>query len=202
MESPSSLTDFTAPIVIDASVAINLTASGFAESIIKALPNSILVADIVCEELESGRFNGRRNAEIFDSLVAKGLVKVVILDEATEPVFERLVVGAALWTLDDGEAATIAHGAMRHAIAAIDERKANRVSLEFFPKLQLCCSVDLLSHPLVIKSLGQKGTEEAVLAALQMARMRVLPKHLAWVLEVIGPEQASECPSLPRAARL
>lgn len=59
-----------------------------------------------------------------------GLISVAKLDDLTESHFEDLVIGRGDATLDDGEAATIAYGAEKGAIALIDERKAMRAIIE------------------------------------------------------------------------
>lgn len=41
----------------------------------------------------------------------------------------------------------------------------------------------------------------AAYEALQGARMRVLPKHLDWVVKLIGQDRAALCESLPRYVR-
>jgi hypothetical protein len=51
-------------------------------------------------------------------------------------------------------------------------------------------------------SLGQSALRDAVFAALQHARMRVLPQHIEWVVRLIGQDRARECPSLPRTIRM
>jgi hypothetical protein len=87
------------------------------------------------------------------------------------------------------------------AIPVIDERKAKRICRERYPQVLLGCTVDLFTHPAVEASLGQSGLRDAVFAALQHARMRVLPQHIEWVVRLIGEDRARDCPSLPRAAR-
>jgi hypothetical protein len=59
--------------------------------------------------------------------------------------------------------------------------------------------VDLLIHPEVQRILGRAKLEGAVLNALRIARMRVLPHHLDWVVSLIGAEEAVQCASLRRA---
>jgi predicted nucleic acid-binding protein len=59
------------------------------------------------------------------------------------------VVGPAQTTLDDGEAATIAHAVALNGVALIDERKANRICTERFPELRIASTVDILVHPSV-----------------------------------------------------
>lgn len=201
MGSSTCLTDPGAPVVIDTSAAINLIATGCASGIIQALPNRLLAVDAVAAELEEGRRCGRPDADHLNELILAQQIEIVSMGDRAGRTFEELVVGRAAATLDDGEAATIAYAAERGAIAIIDERKASRLCEERFPVLQIGCSVDLFLHPNVVAALGCERLAEAVLNALQKARMRVLPHHVEWVVGLIGLEKAAQCTSLSRAAR-
>lgn len=201
MRSPSCLTDPSIPLIVDTSAVINLIATGVAARILRALPMPVEVVDVIPAELETGRARGRPDADLFAELAAANLVQLVQLDERESAIFESLVIGSAVSTLDDGEAATIARAVGRAAIPIIDERKANRICQESYPGLQVGCTVDLLCHERVAAALGESDLAQAVLNALHLAHMRVLPQHVEWVVETIGPEQARLCRSLPRAAR-
>ena len=190
MGSPSCLIDPHLPIVLDTSAAINLVATGLASDILRALPNPVLATDAVSGELARDR-RGRRDADLMDELVTARLINVVILGSTALPIFESLVVGRAADTLDDGEAATIAYAVEHHAVAIIDERKANRICGERYPELRVGCTIDLLSHPGLASAFGPEKLSMAVLNALQQARMRVLPHHIDWVVGLLGSEQAS-----------
>jgi predicted nucleic acid-binding protein len=200
MGSRNRLTD-PAPFVGDTSAVINLNATGCARDILRALPNRFLVVDVVSSELDRGRRNGRRDADTLEELVSEKLVEIVKLDEIAEAHFERLVVGPAAETLDDGEAATIAYAAAMGMTAVIDERKATRLCAGLFPKLRISCTVDVLAHADVRRSLGGSSLADAVFRGLKYGRMTVLPQHVKWVVELIGSARAAECPSLPKLAR-
>jgi hypothetical protein len=60
------------------------------------------------DELERGRLKGRVSADVVNSLLASGHVKVMTLPAAAQATYADLVVGEAAETLDDGEAATLA----------------------------------------------------------------------------------------------
>lgn len=135
-------------------------------------------------------------------MISAGLVEIVSLSEAAASIFEGLVIGPAAETLDDGEAATLAYAVAAEAVPIIDERKASRICDEKFPSVRLGCTGDLFAHPAVVGKLGREKLSQAVLNALQTARMQVQPHFVAWVLELIGKEQAAYCPSLPRWARI
>lgn len=201
MKPLSSLPDLSGGIVIDASTAINLNATGCVDRILRALPCSVLMEQTVMEELETGRIRGREDADLTARLVTAGLIGKVYLSEAGESHFETLVIGAASDTLDDGEAATIAYALDTGATPIIDERKAYRICSERHPSLTLASTVDLLAHPGIAVALGREGLGDALLQALLGARMRVLPHLIEWVVELIGEDAASQCPSLPRRTR-
>jgi predicted nucleic acid-binding protein len=201
MASLSSLTDAQALLVADASTIISVNATGCAKRVIKALPNRVAVVDVVSGELEEGRQSERQDAELLQKLVDAGHVEIVQLDAKGEEYFEQLVVGAAQKTLDDGEAATIAYAVANNGIALIDEKKANRICAQRFPKLRLACTVDIFMHPDVQDGLGKDALADTVFNALCQARMRVLPQHVEWVISLIGADRARMCTSLPRQIR-
>lgn len=195
------LRDPGALLVADASVVINLNATGCAQEILRALQMPVAVVDIVSRELDAGRRRGRQNTDILGNLIAVGLVEMVSLDDKAEKHFEQLVIGPAAMTLDDGEAATIGYAIEHGAIAVIDERKANRICSQRYPALRVGSTVDIFAHPNVVGTLGRKRLSQAVVKALRLARMRVLPHHVQWVIGLIGAEQAALCTSLPRSVR-
>lgn len=201
MASSTLLNDSAVPLIADTSAIINLNSTGHAPEIVRALPNKLVVVDVVPGELDEGRERGRQDAELLNSLVAAGLIEIVKLNDTCAIHFEKLVVGPASMTLDDGEAATIAYAFVHEGIAIIDERKATRICGEMFPELRIGSTVDILAHPDVWRSLGKQLLAEGVLNALRNGRMRVPPHHIEWVVDLIGPEQAATCPSLPKAVR-
>ena len=201
MGSLSFLTDPAVPIVVDASAVINLNATDCAREIVRALPNRLVVVDVVRGELEEGRPRGRRDADLLNELVSASLVEIVRLSEFAGGCFEEMVIGRATETLDDGEAATIAYAVEHQAVALIDERKATRLCADRFPELSIASTVDLLGHPKLEEILGPQALADAVFNALQHARMRVSPHKTEWVVDLIGRERASVCNSLPKSAR-
>jgi predicted nucleic acid-binding protein len=201
MGSTTYLTDHNDVAVIDTSVVINLIATGSAEQIINALPNSIAVVNIAANELEQGRLSGRPTSHQLSQLVSTNTVELVTLDSQSEMFFERLVIGPAIDTLDDGEAATIAHAVHCGGIAVIDERKATRICATQFEQLSVISTVDLLAHPDVLKSIGSEKLTHAVLNALRLAHMRVPPHYFDWVVDLVGRDEAENCTSLPLSVR-
>jgi predicted nucleic acid-binding protein len=193
--------DADAVVVADTSVIINLNATEQAAEILSSLPFRIVLTDIVAAELTEDRRNGRRDAELLAALVTAGHTQVVSLGEAGLEVFGELVIGPAAETLDDGEASTIAY-AVEHGLApVIDERKGLKICGARFPLLRPKSTVDLFADPAVVSALGRDRLGDAAFLALRNARMRVAVEHLGWVVELIGVDRATLCPSLPKAAR-
>ncbi len=201
MECRSCLNDPAALVVADASVAINLNATGFADSILDALPNRFVVVEEVALELENRQRHGRNDADALNTLVAADRVDIVRLGNLAKEYFTVLVSGPTVETLDDGEAATIGFALEQSATALFDERKARRLCAERFGALAIGCTVDLLTHDRIELALGHNKLVEAVFNALKHGRMRVLPQHVDWVVDLIGPERAAQCASLPRSVR-
>ena len=200
MASPPSSSN-TRVLAVDTSTIINLNATDRARDILEACRRRFVVVDVVRDELEDGRRNGRRDADLLNSLVADGFIEIAQLDADATGHFESLVIGPAVMTLDDGEAATIAYAITQNAIAVIDERKATNICAQRYPGLAICSTVEILAQPEVRQKLGDDELSSAVFQALLRGRMRVFPQHLDWVLALIGPERAAACTSLPRVIR-
>jgi predicted nucleic acid-binding protein len=201
MSLPSCLTNETSPIVLDASVAINLAASRIGAAILRTLPCPILIASNAVEELERGRSTGRREIDDLTQWASDDLIEVVSLNDASVELFASLVIGPAADTLDDGEAATIAIAFTAGAIPVIDERKANRLCDEQFQGRSKAATMDLFAHAAILSTFSSNELAEAVFSALSGARMRVLPRHVEWTIGLIGRDRAASCESLPRSVR-
>jgi predicted nucleic acid-binding protein len=201
MSSSNFLSNPRASLIADASVVINLNATARAAEIIKAIPNPFIVMENACAELEAGIRNGHRDHEWLLELIDAGHVRRARLGTASMPVYESLIDGSTLRTLDDGEAATIAYAQEISGVALIDERKARTLCANSFPGLVVACTAEFLMHDAITAALGEQRQADALVNALNGARMRVPPEHLARVRAMIGPERAALCPSLPRATR-
>jgi predicted nucleic acid-binding protein len=188
-------------ITADTSTIINLNATGCARDIVEACASRFVAVDVVQAELEDGRRNGRHDADLLNSLMADGFFELVQLDAVAAGHFESLVIGPAVLTLDDGEAATIAYAITQNAIAVIDERKATNICAQRFPDLAICSTVDILARPEVRQKLGNEKLAAAVFRALVHGRMRVFPQQFEWVIALIGSERAAACTSLPQVVR-
>ncbi len=198
MISLSSLTESGRILVLDASVIINMNATGCSEAILGCFPGKVVVTTNVAVELAHGRRNGHLDAELLDRLVSQGLVALHHLGPPAEPHYESLISGSARNTLDDGEAATIALAYEVGGVAMIDERKAHRICAERYPSLVVMPSIRLLLDPSVAEILGVARQIQAIKNALELARMRVPQEIIADLQALIGTDEMRRYPSLPR----
>lgn len=202
MSSSSFPIDPLLTVVVDASVVINLNATGRARDIIRAVPNPFATTGNVIAELAKGERNGHSDGAKLWALIEQGHVGLITAGTTGNGTYESLIEGAAEQTLDDGEATTIACAVNSGSLAMIDERKARTICARRFPKLLVASTVELLLHEAVEAALGKQGQIEVIIAALRCARMRVPPSHIEKVVALIGEECAASCDSLPKAARV
>jgi predicted nucleic acid-binding protein len=201
MSSSSFPTSADTILVADASVVINLNATGRARDIIQAQPGSLVVTENALAELAAGAKKGHDDHAQLLALIDIGAVRVVTLGETGASIYAALVEGSALRTLDDGEAATIGYAYETGAIALIDERKARTICGCDFPDLSIASTIDFLIHELIATALGPMGQVEAIINALRNARMRIPPHQIEIVIKLIGEENAAMCNSIPRKVR-
>lgn len=201
MGLPNCLLNPLMPLVLDASVAINLNATGNCIRILDAIPNPVVILDIVSRELEAGRVKGRSDADVVAALVASGRVEIASLCAECEGNFLAMVCGSGSATLDDGEAATIAWAVAHGGTPIIDEKKGLAICQDRFPSVQAGTTTDIFAHDRVLAELGQDDLSDAIFNALTSARMRVQDRHIPWVIDLIGRERALQCQSLPLSVR-
>ncbi len=201
MGLPNYLFDPSPALVLDASVVINLNATGCVRRILDAIPNPIVILEVVLRELETGRVKGRTDADTVGDLVKSGCVQLAALSPECESNFLALVAGSGATTLDDGEAATIAWSVAHGGIPIIDEKKGSAICRDRFPHLKLGTTIDIFAHEQVQSAFVKADLADSIFNALTLARMRVHDKDMAWVIGMIGPERASICNSLPRSKR-
>ncbi|AZP70733.1 hypothetical protein EJJ20_11640 [Pseudomonas poae] len=202
MTFSSCLTDRDSILVLDASVIINLLATGYASAILQAVPTPIVITDNVIREIELGAVNGRTEPKQLLELIHNQILKREELSGIALEHFFELVSGSTAASLGDGEAATLALAHSNGSTAVIDEKKATKISFERFASLRLITTVDILAYEPVRISIGEDALAMATLHALKHARMQVRENQFDWIQELIGWESISLCPSLRRLARL
>ncbi|VVT35255.1 PIN domain-containing protein [Hoeflea sp. EC-HK425] len=195
MTCSSSLSDVKEALVLDTSVLINLHACGYGEQILAAIPNDIIVTQIVAGELEHE--TSRRNGEhsFLKTLVASQGVSVTELTDSEFEIFFELTSSAP--ELDDGEAATLAVAAARGCLPIIDEKRGRGRATTLLPGRKPGWSLELFRHPVTLDTLGDEGAREALFLALRDGRMRIPAISTDEVIALIGEERARDCTCLP-----
>ena len=188
----SSLT----PLVLDTSVLINLHASRCGGRILDALPNPIIVPEIVAAELEHETSKTKGEQQFIQDLVATRKVRLVVLNKPEYRSFGRLVSGNR--SLGDGEAATIVIAVCRRLFPIIDERRGRQQAQAHLSGEHPGWSLDLFRHPRVVADLGAREAVDSLYFALRDGRMRIHEAHCDQVVSLIGVQRALECSSLPR----
>ena len=174
---------------------INIHASTHGGRILVALPNEILVPEIVATELKHEPSKANGEYQFIQDLAAKGKLQIATLNEFEYEVYASLVSGNS--SLGDGEAATIAIAACRQLLPVIDERKGRQQAQEHCYGVIPAWSLDLVRHPHVVETLGPTESIDALFLALRDGRMRIHEDHCNHVVDLIGIQRALECNSLP-----
>ena len=195
MTYSSSLTDDFRPLVLDTSVLINLYACAYGEHILTAIPNCIIVPQVVAAELEheTSRKNGEHG--FLHGLIAGGKVTLGEMTDEENALFANLTSGSP--SLDDGEAATIAIGANRQLLPLIDDRKGRAQAIHVLRGQEPGWSLDLFRHTSVTSALGETAAIEALYLALRDGRMRVPVESTEYIIDLLGSERARNCTCLP-----
>ncbi|MDW9378028.1 hypothetical protein NKZ03_00205 [Sinorhizobium meliloti] len=200
MRQPLFSGSVSADLIVDTSVIINLNATGQAAEIIRAFGVMLRASTVVRDELIGDRFGARNDAEMAKKLVDEGLLKYVELDDQGELIFASLVSGSAAESLDDGEAATLAVGAVLGHTVVMDERKAQRIAGERFASMQIITTADILCSERVVADLGTAQVGNLIFNGLIGARMFVPERHHGWVASLLG-ARIVQCHSLPASLR-
>lgn len=194
MTYSSSLSDETTALVLDTSALINLHASRRGGDILNAIPNPMIVAQIVAGELDHE--TSRRGGEeaFLRALSRAGQVELADLSEEEFTIFYELTSSSS--SLDDGEAATIALARARGLVPVIDERRG-RTQAKSIIGAEPAWSLDLLFHPEATARLGNDLFGDALYHALRDGRMRIPHECTHQVVGIIGDERARHCTCLP-----
>ena len=183
-------------LVLDASVIINLLATGAAAEILDSLRLRAIVEETTLQEVLHNPRNGKPARPYLNDLSNKDMLRFETMNADALDIFLDLVGAPIPDDLSDGEAATIAHAATTDRAAVIDERKATRIVKTNYAHLALCSTLDILSCSRVIEALGAASISSAIFDATNYARMRISSEFVDWVREILGPERAAACRTL------
>jgi predicted nucleic acid-binding protein len=192
-------TDF---ICCDASVAINLLSTGRFPDILEAIPIQVVLEETVLGELKHHPVDRSDPRIEIANAERNGFLRRDALHETRLPEFFQLVSGDIASSIGDGESATIVIARQIGGVPVLDDQKAIRVMREHFGSdTKVVSSLDILSHPAVVTSLGE-SLAPAIIGALDYGRMRVPPEYEAWVKNCVGVEKFAKCSSIRMDARL
>jgi predicted nucleic acid-binding protein len=200
ISNPSRLTDTHASLVLDASALLNLLGTGFAREILQALSRPVFITSEAAGEVRRNPRDGQPAEVLVREVEAEGLLRVVEISGHAYEVFIDLVGAQSPDDLDDGEASCIAHAEEVRATVVIDESKGARIALARNEVAGCLHSMDLLASAAMTDKFSQADIRAAVTGALQFARMRVPRNYLEWVIDLVGWDLASQCPSIGRTA--
>ncbi len=200
MTYSNSLADDLRPLVLDTSVLINLYACSYGERILAAIPNGIIVPQVVAAELEHETSRNKGEHGFLHGLIAGGKVTLGEMSDQENALFANLTSGSP--SLDDGEAATIAIGAKRQFLPLIDDRKGRAQAIQVLCGRKPGWSIDLFCHASVTSALGNTAAIEALYLALLNGRMRVPVESTEHIINLLGSERARDCTCLPGYRKL
>lgn len=185
------LSENLSPLVLDTSVLINLHASGYGTRLLSALPNMIIIPEVVALELDNDRSKSTGEHQFIHELVSSKGITIAGLSDDEYEAYKKLVA-----TLDDGEAATIAIAASRGYTPVVDEHKGRLLAQEWCRTEIIGWSFDVLRHPEVLVALGPDSVD-ALYRALRDGRLRIHQDHCDEVVNLIGIKRAIQCTCLP-----
>jgi len=190
-------------VCLDASVAINLLATGYADKILCSKNLRFCVEEAVCSEIRLHPVDRTCAAPHLSELFYNDHISLERLRRSGEVEFLALVSGGLISALGDGEAATIALARQLRGIAAIDDQKAIRVACNRYtsPPLKIVSTLDIIGRAEFAQEFAGV-LDEVLLNALQYARMRVPKRYEEWVRGRIGQDAFRKCNSIRLAARL
>lgn len=159
------------PLVLDASVAINLLATEQPWAILQALGYCAHVTEHVLGEVVRCPVTKRRYDEAKHPFRISPNVEIATLSGAEVADFVDIAQ-----QVGDGEAASIALALGRGLPLALDDRRARAIALQRDAKAGLIWTTDLLRDPALAATFSNNDIESFFDAALRHARMHV-PKQ-------------------------
>ena len=189
------------PLVIEASSFVNLSASGFADRILEAVPMEVLMPSPIVRELKQSIKLGYNDALALLPLLEHEVVASIDVPNQAQANYFQLVSGSSMTSVGDGEAATLAISETLKCWAVIDERKTQVIGASRFPNLKFASTVDLISHSSAVGALSDRELINALLAALEVAHMHVEDRHLDWVAQKLGLDLLDSRMTLPSSFR-
>lgn len=169
------------PLVLDASVIINLLGCEHASAVLAAIDVPVFVEERTLKEIKRHPISGRSHIDELDALIAGGLIRIVRMSDEAYEIYLSLIDDASPSSLGDGESAAIAVAATLGYCVVLDDRKARRVFGERYSGYSLLSTIRLFVEAAENCSVVSAKFEKIVELALGNARMGIPSedKHVA-----------------------
>lgn len=181
-------------LVLDASVAINLLASGAFGEILEIIECRSYLTPHVLREIRSDPRDRKRPPHDLMVAIESGQVSLLAdLAPESSDVYLKLLERMA-----SGEASAILAARNLGGIVATDDQSALQAIAADTDLPQAIRTVELLSDPRISRHFGRDRLAEIVFGALKFGRMRVFAEYRNEIIDLIGLDRARQCPSLGR----
>ena len=194
----SRLDETETDIVLDASVLINILATGYAERILGSLERKVFITSEAYSEVSRDPYTNRDASETVKPLEIKQLLLRRDLGVRSKLRYE-LLVNPTRYNLGKGEAATIGYCEEHKLTAVIDERKGRTVATNY---ADVAGTIDLLAYKRVFESFDPVEYREALLNAGILGRMYIPFEWGQWAENILHESVARELLGLRRYYRL
>jgi predicted nucleic acid-binding protein len=183
-------------LILDTSAILNLLGTARPKFLLENLSDRVLAPPAVIDEvLHEPTLDIEKDAS-FSDLLSNVLIETAQITREIESLAILLAGAPTPDNLDDGEAFAIACAVINQAGIVLDERKARRIVHRRRPALICLYTLDLIETAARQADLDQERCAEIIFNALRSARMRIPSDRRREVVQLIGRERASQCPSL------
>jgi len=162
------------PLVLDASVIINLLGSGSPETILAATGVDCIVVEQTLAEITRHPIAGLCHKEILSALGHDGHIQLHRMSSEEYALYLSLIQGASSECLDDGESAAIAVAVSTKQAVILDDGKARRIRRERFPSVPVVSSLQLFVAAGVRSGWPLEQVRGVVASAITTAKMNVV----------------------------
>ena len=171
----SCLSDYlpAGPVVLDASVIINLLGCGEMHDVLIALGVQALVEERTLEEIRRHPVPGLDHRSELDGLQQNGRLVVERMTDHDYEVFLRLTTGSRASRLDVGESAAITLALGRGHTVILDENKARLIVARDFAQLAVVSTFRMLLTAGYRGGWSAARVQRQLIRARQQARMAV-----------------------------
>lgn len=169
----SNLSESSEEIVIDASVLINLMATGNIEAVLKNLKHSVVITDQAYMEVRRDPLTNRAASEVIQPLEKQRLlIRRDVGAGQAQNIFNYLTNELPV-VLGEGEAATIGICQSLSLTAVIDELEGRKMAQEYWNISKVNGTLDLLGADNMRSKFSHLEYQKLILNAAQFGQMYI-----------------------------